>query len=217
MAQGFDEEAAERWYQSRVGVRHADSSDPMGRFRNTSRSMIVDSKNYTGGALRGAVSDRRAEWMGGGAGGRLGEDWRNHQMIDVDRHGSGLDPFSYAAVKGIKGKLDKGRQRRALGRVMKDQTAKADSAAQIDEMRSWRDAPAEEPAAAAETPAAVEPAEAAKAERVISPDQRAKMDKRNERARQRRAQGTEAISMLASYSLGDESPSSPMWGGGPAS
>lgn len=207
----FDEEAAERWYQSRVGVRHADPKDSAARLRNTQRSMVFDSKEYTGGPLRGAVSDRRAEWMGGGAGGRMGEDWRNHQMIDVDRHGSGLDPISYALTKKIKGRVDDGRKRRALGRAMKDQTAKAESAGKIDEMRSWRDEPAEEPAAVESAPST--PAEAAKTERVVSPEQRAKMDKRNERARARRAQGTEAISMLAAYSMQDESPQGPMWAG----
>jgi len=210
----FDEEAAERWYQSRVGVRQVDPKDTTSRLRNTQRSFWE--KEYTGGPLRGAVSDRRAEWMGGGAGGRLGEDWRNHQMIDVDRHGSGLDPYSHAVVKRIKGRVDDGRKRRALGRAMNDQTAKADSAAKIEGMRSWRNEPAEEEATTVEptTPTpTMEPEAAAKTERVISPEQRAKMDKRNERARQRRAQGNEAISMLSAYSMQDESPSGPMWGG----
>ena len=123
---GFDEQA-ERWWQTRSMARSADDpKDPMARFRNTSRSMFVDRKDYTGGALRGAVSDRRAEWMGGGSGGRLGEDWRNLNPIDVDRHGSGLDPFSYAVVKKIKGGVDKRRLKRASKRTLLDQTAKGD-------------------------------------------------------------------------------------------
>ena len=111
----FDEEGAERWMQTRSTARRYEPEDPMGRFRNTSRSVFVDRKDYTGGALRGAVSDRRAEWMGGGAGGRMGEAWQNHNMIDVDRHGSGLDPFSYAIVKKMRGGVDKRRAKRSEG------------------------------------------------------------------------------------------------------
>jgi hypothetical protein len=156
MAQpGFDEEAAERWMQSRVGVRHADASDPMARFRNTSRSMFVDRKNYTGGALRGAVSDRRAEWMGGGAGGRIGEDWRQHQMIDVDRHGSGLDPFSYAAAKKIQSGVAKRRAAKAGGlndRQWLSRERQRSSARKIADMRAGGGEPEVIEAAPAATP-----------------------------------------------------------------
>lgn len=192
----FDEEAAERWYQARVGVRHTDPKDTTSRLRNTQRSMIFDSKDYTGGPLRGAVSDRRAEWMGGGVGGRMGEAWQNHQMIDVDRHGSGLDPISHAIVKGIKGKVNDGRQRRALGRVMKDQTAKSDSEERIAGMRTWRDEPTEEAAAepAAETAAPVEPA---KPKRTQTPEQR---DKANARRRELNAQRKGAAQTMSTLS-----------------
>ena len=111
--------------------RPTDPEDPMGRFRNSSRSMFVDRKSYTGGPVRGAVSDRRAEWMGGGAGGRMGEDWRNHRMIDVQREGSGLDPISYSIVRGINNKKNKFLGRRADRRGIKMEKEKAISAADI--------------------------------------------------------------------------------------
>ena len=196
----FDEEAAERWYQSRVGVRQADPHDPMARFRNTSRSMFIDAKTYTGGALRGAVSDRRAEWMGGGSGGRLGEDWRQLKPLDVDRHGSGLDPFSYGLAKKIKGGVDKRRLKRASRRTLLDQTAKGD----MEEAETVEPTP--------EVTPAVEPAATAKPKRTMTPEQRTKS---NERRRALTAQRKDAMNILAAYSLGDETPEGPMWSGGP--
>ena len=95
---GFDEDAAERWMQNRR-VRTA-SGNSTQRLRNT--SVGVWEKGYSGGPLRGAVSDRRSEWMGGGMGGRMGEDWRDIAPNTVQRLGSGLDPISAAVVGKFK-------------------------------------------------------------------------------------------------------------------
>ena len=104
----FDESAAERWYQNRQSrQRTTSTTNPTERLRNSSRSMFFDRKDYTGGPLREGVSDRRSEWMGGGMGGRMGEDWRNIAPNTVQRQGSGLDPISAAVVNRFKQRSQK--------------------------------------------------------------------------------------------------------------